>query len=809
MDAGRNALTELGGATAASLGQFPFECELSLAPLIAFWEEVMAREGSSKALLGRAIQSRLRGAPELSRPIEDLSVLAAHRDLLDALMIAVFPPAFWDREFGAACLPFRLQRFYATPSFERTLMAPDGTIRGRHSADTRSGPTRRLLAAYALILRRVYDIPVEVEYPLVITATDPETGLERHFKMHLDWDFLAVEPVGGAPPLTPEARQRVQASLGDPEALQAMLPPNRFRFRGFTVFRATEVTDQEVLSSLKRDLIDKESIVSSARFDGLQQRLRTFFRRPDLRFGLSAVAGDRLLILHAGSRIQHHCIFADSTHHQVADLAGSLYMRAIREGRTQTVGDLAAQPQRTCAEDGLLQSGVRSLVVAPLVYGETVIGCLELGSPHPGDLNGTSQAPRLQEILPLFAMAVKRSLDELNSRIQASIKERCTAIHPVVEWRFRQAALKNVERQETGSEAARGDWEPIVFQEVYPLYALADIRGSSTHRVEAIQADLMAQLALAHEVLRAARAVRPLPILDLLTQRIDRKTAEVAGSLRSGGEVSVLAFLRREIEPLFEPLQGSAPEVRQAIEAYRGALDPQHGAVFGRRRAFEESVGLVNETVSACLEAEELAAQAMFPHYFAKRRTDGVDYSIYAGASLLEHGGFHPMYLKNLRVWQLLVACKTARRVERVKPRLAVPLEITSLILVHTAPLALRFRFDEKQFDVDGTYDLRYEIIKKRIDKAVIRGTRDRLTQPGKIAIVYSQAGEAAEYREYLAFLQRQGYLTGEVEDLELEELQGVPGLRALRVAVDLASAPDETAPVLAGVTAGVAASEA
>jgi len=32
--------------------------------------------------------------------------------------------------------------------------------------------------------------------------------------------------------------------------------------RGFTVLRAVEVTDQEVLSALKRDLIDRESIVS-------------------------------------------------------------------------------------------------------------------------------------------------------------------------------------------------------------------------------------------------------------------------------------------------------------------------------------------------------------------------------------------------------------------------------------------------------------------------------------------------------------------------------------------------------------------
>ncbi len=807
MNAGPNALTEFGLAAAPSLGEFPFECELSLAPLIAFWEEVMAREGSSKGILGRALQAQLRDVPELARPIQDLSILAAQRDLVETLMTAIFPPAFWDRQFGAALVPFRLQRFYATPSFERTLMGPDGTLRGRLSDDGRSVATTQRLSAYALILRRAYGIPLEIEYPLVFTVLDEETGLERHFKMHIDWDFLAVEPVGELPPLPPQTLQRVRVSLPDLETLRALLPPDRFRFRGFTVFRAVEVTDQEVLSALKRDLIDKESLISRLRLDGLQDRLRTLFRRPDLRFGLAALAGDRVLALHAGGRIEHQCIFADSTHHQLADLAGSLYEQAIRQGRPQLIEDLAAQPQRTGVEDRLLRSGIRNLVVAPLVYGDTVIGCLELGSPQPGALNSAIHGPKLQEVLPLFAMAVKRSMEELNTRIQAAIKERCTAIHPVVEWRFRQAVLKGLKGLAPG--AAPGDLEPIVFPEVYPLYALTDIRGSSTHRAEAIQADLLAQLALAREVLLAAHAARPLPILRLLTQRLDRKAAQIAGSLRSGDEVSVLAFLRREIEPLFELLHAFGPALRQIIAAYRAPLDPQHGAVYRRRQAFEESVALVNETISAYLDAEEQAAQLMFPHYFAKRRTDGVDYSIYVGASLLEHGGFHPLYLRNLRLWQLLVACGIARRVEGVKARLPVPLETTNLILAHATPLALRFRFDEKQFDVDGAYDLRYEIIKKRIDKAGIRGTQERLTQPGKVAIVYSHPSEATEYREYLAYLQRQGALTGEIEDLELEELQGVPGLRALRVGVDLVSAPDDTAPLLAAATAGVAASGA
>jgi hypothetical protein len=133
-----------------------------------------------------------------------------------------------------------------------------------------------------------------------------------------------------------------------------------------------------------------------------------------------------------------------------------------------------------------------------------------------------------------------------------------------------------------------------------------------------------------------------------------------------------------------------------------------------------------------------------------------------------------------------MVTCGIASQTHQLRAQLPVSLEATHLVLVQHAPLAIRFRFDEKRFDVDGAYDIRYEIVKKRIDKALVNGTSERLTQPGKIAIVYAQRAEANEYRGYIEYLQNLGYLTGEVEDFELDELQGVHGLRALRVTIDL-----------------------
>jgi hypothetical protein len=85
---------------------------------------------------------------------------------------------------------------------------------------------------------------------------------------------------------------------------------------------------------------------------------------------------------------------------------------------------------------------------------------------------------------------------------------------------------------------------------------------------------------------------------------------------------------------------------------------------------------------------------------------------------------------------------------------------------------------------VDGAYNARYEIVKKRIDKARIRGTREQVTQPGRLAVVYSHPREAAEYSQFFEFLRARGYIEGNTEEIELEDLQGARGLQALRVTV-------------------------
>ena len=776
-------------ATDAGPGAFPFRCELSLAPLITFWTQLSAYHEFGRGPIPGIVREKAREAPELAEVIDDLSVIEKHRAFVDLMMTALFPPAFWEQEYGAALFPFQLRAFYATPPFRRSLMNADGSLQGRanflqaHSVE-QTLAAARLLLAYELILERTYGIDLGGDVPIIFTTADPATGLDRHFRLQFDWRFVDVELVGPKPPLPDAVRQRLQTGLIDGDLLRELLPPERFVLRGFMIVKAVDVTDQEVLSSLKRDLIDKDSIVSNSHFQGLQAKLRTFFRRPDLRLGLAAVEGDRVLVLNDASRHEQACIFADSAHHTTSEFTGSLYERAVVQDRPIVIDDLLACPDRTPIEEELIRNGIRNFICAPLHYQDKVIGTLELVSARVGDLNAT-HLPKLQEVLPLFSMAVQRSVEELNSRIQTVINEQCTAIHPTVEWRFRKAVLNSFDRQR-GAATAVTELEPIVFEGVYPLYGLADIRGSSTQRGQAIQADLLTQLRLAKAVIQTASEARSLPALDELEYRIDKRTAQIESTLNSSDEIGVIAFLRVEVESLLDHLGTFGPGVRDRIAAYRSGLDARLGTVYNRRRLFEESVTGIAESISSYLDVEEQAAQGMFPHYFEKQKTDGVDYQVYVGAGLLEDGRVDPLCLKNLRLWQLMVTCGIAVRTHQLRDQLPIPLETTHLILVQHAPLSIRFRFDEKRFDVDGAYDIRYEIVKKRIDKAVVQGTTERVTQPGKVAIVYSQPGEALEYRAYIEYLHSLGYLTGTIENLELGELQGVQGLRALRVQVAL-----------------------
>jgi len=759
-----------------------FQTVLSLDPLLDFWREELSPKCPHMADMFRVFEGRVQETPALRGDIADPEAAAAHQEILTPLMSVAFPSATWNTEIAAAFKPFTHQLIYCTPGYRRHLVDAQGLIAGRRKEDPANLDAMRQVKAYAVILQRLYGIDQGLEAPFIRVVTDPETGLERYFQITPDFQFVRVGTVGRPITLSPETRRLVIEHSADPEVLASVLPPAGFMFRGFTIVRAVDVTASEITSAVERDLIDQQSIFSAEGFRRLQGRLRTLFGKPNLRAGLAAVQGDQVLVLNDGHHSTANCLFRNSSHIPMGDLENSVWLQAVDQEKILRIADLSREPNLCPAEQDIVDHGGRSMLIAPLSFGGEMIGTFHVRTDTEGDL-GSVDAEKLRHIAPLFSMALKRGLDDMNNEVQAVIKEKCTAMHPSVEWRFRKAALDHMERLRGGEIS---EMSPIVFRDVIPMFGQSDIRGSSDARVDSIRADLTEQLTLAGGVMAAAGEVKPWPMLKELSYRIQQRVARIDAGLSTEEESAAAVFLQDEVAPVFAELRECGPKVHRAIAAYNQAVEPAKGVVYRRRREYEESVSTLNERLSAYMDQQQTEAQKIFPHYFEKHQTDGIDYVIYLGASMHPEGRMSPFFLKNLALWQLMVTCGLAWHTRQVQPELKIPLDTCHLILVNRTPLSIRFRYDEKRFDVDGAYDVRHEIIKSRLDKAMIGGGKERLTQPGMVAVVYATRSEGREIQQHIAYLQGCGLLEKRIEAIDLDDLPGVHGLKALRVGVNL-----------------------
>ena len=161
-----------------------------------------------------------------------------------------------------------------------------------------------------------------------------------------------------------------------------------------------------------------------------------------------------------------------------------------------------------------------------------------------------------------------------------TIKEKCTAIHPSVECSFRQAAIQALENSDNGTIEK---FAPVVFRNVYVLYAVADIKGSSEARNRSIQIDLSEQLELAQEIVFAAVKTKSFPILDEVSHQIREKIEKISEGVTIADEQPIVNLVGLEIEPLFPFLRTLGQDLADLIDKYQKLLDPITSTIFSRK----------------------------------------------------------------------------------------------------------------------------------------------------------------------------------------------------------------------------------
>ncbi|HVF82363.1 MAG TPA: hypothetical protein VM884_10530 [Flavisolibacter sp.] len=759
-----------------------FNSILSLQPLIVVLKRMMAEGKPGSKKLYQHILKEIEAVPELLQSVQDTTLLKQHEELVEALLASIFPPSTSSNQgLYAITYPFSSETIYASPGFKKTFLKDGPNINVPDRRTTADISRASLSLAYNVILKKLYSLQVPITATSVHPFTEEESGLTRYYELKLNAEFVDAKCISDTYSLPEGFKPQHNLEI---EELKTLFPLEHFQFTGLVVIDVTDVTREQITVEIKNALLNINAFSEAEVYEELQQHVQSLIGLKGVKIGITPFFKKNNYYLYTEAHYRNSLLFKnkEATSHkdEISNLCQRVFLHTSQPLLYNTIENSDEQLNELLKY--YKQSGAKSLLLCPLKCDDgQLLGLLEIMSEEEAKFQYTHLS-HINPAIELFRLALEKTSESLEAQIDKTIKEHFTAIQPAVEWKFTEAAFHYLQNRQTSDSVKM---PAIAFQEVYPLYGSIDVRNSSLERTNSIQLDLLEQLTLANDVLSKANKIIDFPLLKETQFRIEKYTAAASDTLLSDDEMQIYDFLQIHLASIFQNLLHLRPELKKIIGAYFAALDTQRNLVYHHRKEYEDSITRINDVLDRFTDIEQKAVQEVYPHYFERYITDGVEFNIYIGQSLSPHIPFNEMYVRNLKLWQLTFLAKAARLTASLEKRLPLYLQTTQLILAHAIPLSISFRRKERKFDVDGAYNIRYEIIKKRIDKVHLRDSDERLTQPGKIAIVYSQHKEQIEYLEYIEFLQGEGLLGDNIEHLDLEDTQGISGLKAIRVDVN------------------------
>jgi hypothetical protein len=754
----------------------PFRLQLSFHKIIEGLEETVKTATGPNCENAKELLARVNEQPELRNGITTEEQLVKNADLIADLLVDLFPKALTLNEIKAVSIPYLGLVFNHSQRF-KNILKDAGTS---FEINIRDFDDKQLyIMSCCMILARIYGTMLDFSKPMFYDIPT-KSGVTKHYRILYNADFIELSVTEEAPKLTPEDIDELMDNYDDIELWMQKFPIGSYVVKGFGLMTLVDVTVENALSILKSNLLS--DYTSPEIKKSLLAIFQSMYGLPDLRMGFTLFNQneDKFMSVKFGPDMQSFLLPALEACDTDEVLCGDSYQSIVMQHAYFAVSNIDAYIKQDPANslgEHFKNQDIQSFILAPVIKDGVLLGILELVSPRPRELNSVN-ANKLDIVMPFLVDTIDRKIHELENRVRSVIQTYYTTLHPSVYWKFKREAQNYIQNTNDGLTYTLKE---IKFKDVYPLYGQVDISESSITRNLSVGNDLRNQLNYLINILKdLSKADSEFSVKELL---FDLKTfaTELTTSIRADTEQFIQHYVEDNVHPILTAAK-PGKTLQTKIDHYFEHANELTGEFHTHRRNYDKTLSLINQKLASILDRRQAEIQELFPHYYERFKTDGVEHNMYIGATIAPDKEFNIEALHRLRLWQLRVIAEMEVEQYDLKSVLPYQLGVTSLILVFSTPIAIRFRMDEKHFDVDGAYNIRYEVIKKRIDKAHINGSDERVTKQGKITIIYSKAEEETEYLGYISILQKAGVLADDVEHFEVEELQGVAGLKALRV---------------------------
>lgn len=764
-------------------GVFKDNIQLSLKPFITFLTERISREKTARINFYKYMLEQFNVFPELQYPIEPENT-SKYNHLFELIYTALSPVINDENEqLWALSKPIYPCFYYGTNSFYNILLdSKSGHLRTDLTLPSKEKMDLTMLTNfYNLILLKFYNFSISADQHAVQSVIDHETQLLKYYRLNVDSRFLDIQCKMELPELTLQnVKEYMKDENNSLDILTSLLPPEMFVIQGISIVTFTDVTSEYALEAIKNAIIDHNECQIGWNSTNISSALKSIAGTHLLEFGLLpyiTLNNKTVLYNHDGfeSVIVREAIKAGVEEDEYTALVDSF----VKHPRRLIFPEVNIEEYSTYPMLKLIvDSEIKSYALFPLYYNAKLVGCLELYTHDPSAFNGSTLS-KIETAFPLLAQLFQNIIIDFNNELNNIVTDKFTALQASVQWRFNQAAFNYMKS---------GGWqkdlpiEPVYFKDVHPFYGAIDIRNSSVERNLMIRKDMHEHFEILQTTFKNLKNLIP----GQLEEKFSKPEEWNLSKFDEMSDREIMKtddYLQRQLPAYLKLLAAAHPEVSGIVEEYFDVTSAG-GKVFQNRDNYELSMKMINHAVNRHLNDFNAELQEVYPCYFEKFRTDGVEFDIYMGRAIAPDLKYSDSLLYDFRFRQLRAIAEIARTTANLTAHLPLHLETTQLVFVYGKVIDISFRIDEQRFDVEGSYNIRYQMVKKRIDKAHVKDTTERLTQPGKIAIVYFDSKEAKEYLGYIHSLQEQGLLTDLVEHIEVEELQGVEGLKALRVEV-------------------------
>jgi hypothetical protein len=553
---------------------------LSFHMLIETWKRKMADGSEGLAAFYGDLLNRVSEVPELLQPIEDLEILNTHKKLVDLIIASVIPLTVSEEEdYYAIAVPFSYTTIFASKRFCKLFLKTQDDRIQVEEETAKSLSEEKLCSAYQLILNKFYNKKVSGPSTSVYPFKVPGSDLTKYLQLEVDTSFVEVKAKHDLPDLPELGSISCADDIRKFQTLREVLPLENFEFNGLVLIQIKDVTEQQVIHEIKNELLALDSFTDANTFQNLQTHIENLIASSSVKIGLTPFF-----------KVNRHFVLSDQ-HDTGSMLFRNLSSFQEKNRVYQQIEQVFSEnpavllipeiTESTLREYSFLKpiyaEGGRSVIIFPLFNDKELLGTLEITSHQPGKLN-QNYSNKIFPAISLFVLALEKSAKNLANEIDHAIKEQFTAVQSSVEWRFTEAALRFISESRKNEDAKI---EPIVFENVYPLYGAIDLRNSSTERNRAIQQDMEEQLKAVGLIMKKARQIAPFPLLDAINYKIEKYLNAVSNILLSDDEFAIHTFLKTEVASLFNHLQRTQPLIRKDIENYLLNVDPSLNLMHG------------------------------------------------------------------------------------------------------------------------------------------------------------------------------------------------------------------------------------